>query len=103
MWHEFVEVSSLSLWEGAIGAPIDRTRLRGSTNTRQRQHYAIAIGNGGVSHLELHAEQRWQRCRFGGAHEAHRARERALIDEGESAQSERNSLRHQLLGRSGRA
>ena len=75
--HEFVEVSSLALGVGAIGAPVDRTRLtiRTGTSTRQRQHHAIAVGDCRVRHLELHAEQRWQRNRFGGAHEAHRARE----------------------------
>ena len=90
--HEFVQGSSLSLGEGAIGAPIDRTRLGTSTTrtststtrTRQRQHHAIAIGDRRVGHLKLHAEQRRQRSGFGGAHKAHRARERALVDQGES-------------------
>ena len=78
--HEFVQPSSLSRGEGAIGAPVDRTRFgtRTSarcTNTRQWQHHAIAIGDCRVGHLKLHAEQRRQRSGFGGAHETHRARE----------------------------
>ena len=88
--HEFVEGSSLSRREGAIGAPVDRRGLgsstrASSTGTRQWQHHAVAIGDRWVGHLKLHAEQRRQRSGFGGTHEAHRARERALIDQGESA------------------
>ena len=108
--HEFVQPSSLPLGEGAIGAPIDRRGLGTSTsartasaNTRQRQHHAIAIGDRRVGHLKLHAEQRRQPSCFGGAHEAHRARERALIDQRESVSAEGNRLLHQPLGRGGRA
>ena len=78
--HEFSKEAPLALGEWAIGAPVDRTRLTtrtriASTSTRQWQHHAIAVGNRGIGHLKLHAEQRRQRRRFGGAHEAHRARE----------------------------
>ena len=87
MRHEFVQGSPLPLGEGAIRAPVDRTRLstsNRSTDTRQRQHHPVAVGDRRVGHLKLHTEQRRQRSGLGGANEAHRARERALIDQGES-------------------
>ena len=67
VWHQFRKEAPLSLGEGAIGAPVDRTRLTTrtrtastrATSTWQWQHHAVAVGDCRVGHLELHAEQGW--------------------------------------------
>ncbi len=68
-----------------------------SPGTARRDHHAIRIRDGRIQQFDLHADDRMQADRLGGADEPDRAVEACVIRDGKTGQAQLNGPRHKVV------